>query len=324
MDTFIDFLAKLVSYIPDETRDFVLLVFILLFVAYLLWHLYLQHREKKAESSLASSTELSQIMEQYSAATTHLNMQSLGSIYSLEWIARYSKLNREPVIANLVAYIRENAPRCSETANHRSLEAVSMQGDEALELCLKVSAMLLVLGRLRRTDSNEKNQMFSNERISLSEIELPGAKLANAMFSGDCFVRSNLSNACLENATLERTDFGETNLENADLKGANLSGADLVKASLKRANLTQANLTGANLSHADLEGAVLWGANLEGANLWGANLKGADLAGCNLKRARFFGANLTRTILDNPRHHDAEVFEGAVVIEGHEQPIWIP
>ncbi len=109
-----------------------------------------------------------------------------------------------------------------------------------------------------------------------SGLDLHGAKLRNANFSG-----ANLNAA---------------NLIWAKLRDINLSGANLWDAKLDRANLTGANLSWANLDEARLIGANLAGANLCGANLHWAKLESAVLRGTELADSDLSGATLDATI----------------------------
>lgn len=310
---------KMIAALPADIKNYVIGVTIVSVVSFLLWQFLKSQSAKKSDASI---TEQSKINEQYTAAIEHLNTEGIGAIYVLEWIAQFSKWNRESITANFVSYIRKNAPRRSGGAENEPTPSLSPE----------VRAIMTILGRKWHGEKTDNDSPSSHAQIDFSETCLQGINLSNTTFTGDNFVRADLKNATLRKAVLENSDFGEAILDYADLKGANLYGVDLAGASLKRANLTEANLEGANLSEANLEGAILWGANLEGANLWGANLKGADFAGAKLKRARFLGADLTRAIFNEPKDKkEEEIFEGAKdtnytvgEIIRNKGAIWIP
>ncbi len=116
----------------------------------------------------------------------------------------------------------------------------------------------------------------------LSDMELDGANLSEAVLDGAELFDSNLANTNLKMATMR----------GADLSGANLGGAELYKADLREASLIGADLSGAYLAEADLTGADLRGVKLEGADLGGA-----DLTDTNCSEADFTGASLVRSRL---------------------------
>lgn len=86
-----------------------------------------------------------------------------------------------------------------------------------------------------------------------------------------------LAGACLNQAMLSYANLWQANLSFASLIGTKLSGANLQQANLSWANLAGADLVSANLSGARLEGTDLSGANLLRSNLTLANLTNACL-----------------------------------------------
>jgi serine/threonine protein kinase, bacterial len=110
------------------------------------------------------------------------------------------------------------------------------------------------------------------------------------------FSGHNLSNLSLPRANLAGAMFNQANLSGVNLQGASLLGTDFGRANLTRANLREAKLAKAYLSNADLEGADLRGADLSAAYLLNANLRGANLCGANLS-----GAKLTEDQLASAR-----------------------
>src|SRR5918999_1035251 len=95
---------------------------------------------------------------------------------------------------------------------------------------------------------------------------------------------ANLNGAILSNAVLSGADLKDADLTNANLNGAILSRAFLSLADLRGTNLTNTNLNGAILSHAILSRAFLSLADLRSAKGWtneelaqAASLVGATL-----------------------------------------------
>ena len=118
----------------------------------------------------------------------------------------------------------------------------------------------------------------------------------------DIFENMDLSNRNLAGANLQNAVFTNRNLQDANLRGADLRDADLKVANLQRADLRNANLTSANLQRADLRNA-----NLAGADFFEANLRGIRLTGANLTGANFRGVDL-RGITINYEHLNNLVF----------------
>ncbi len=111
-----------------------------------------------------------------------------------------------------------------------------------------------------------------------------------AVLSPTCFynrVRQHLSQLQLPGASLNQAMLPEVNFFQVNLAIAELNRADLVSANLAQANLSWASLAAANLQHSNLAQA-----NLEGADLSGANLLGANLSAANLSNACLFQAQL--------------------------------
>lgn len=111
-----------------------------------------------------------------------------------------------------------------------------------------------------------------------------------AVLSPTCFysrVRQHLSQLQLPGASLNQAMLPEVNFFQVNLAIAELNRADLVSANLAQANLSWASLAAANLQHSNLAQA-----NLEGADLSGANLLGANLNSANLSNACLFQAQL--------------------------------
>jgi uncharacterized protein YjbI with pentapeptide repeats len=166
----------------------------------------------------------------------------------------------------------------------------------------------------------------------LSEANLTGADLRQAVLDGAIAHRVQLGDAQMDKASLVRVVAEEANLAGARLVaanaerivlgGANLQGAVLDDASLVHAELDDADLTGARFCKADLSYAFLLRCKVEGTDFTGANLTGcclrelvlrqaildgatfagADLAGCDLEGVKldapdFSQAKLRRSLL---------------------------
>jgi uncharacterized protein YjbI with pentapeptide repeats len=108
-------------------------------------------------------------------------------------------------------------------------------------------------------------------------VNLTGANLAAADFSG----------TVMPGAAASFADF-----QAADVEGADLTYAELAGANLKVANLTGVDARDADLTRADLEGADLDGARLGATSLVEADLHGATFAGTDLSGADLFGAEV--------------------------------
>jgi len=124
-----------------------------------------------------------------------------------------------------------------------------------------------------------------------------------AVLSPTCFftrVRNSLSQLQLAGACLNQAMLPEVNLSLANLAIAELNRANLVAANLSQANLSWASLAAANLQHSNLSQA-----NLEGADLSGANLLGANLSLANLNNTCLFQTQLDEENRKLARHKGA-------------------
>ena len=146
----------------------------------------------------------------------------------------------------------------------------------------------------------------------LKGLEVAGADLSDAIFTGANLVHANLwqadlSGAHLDGAALrdafcneavfEDTNMFRTQAPSASFKFAKFKGVEAGRANFRGADLEGADLTGANLEWADLTGAKLAGANLRRANLKEAHLEGADLTGATISYADTWNTNFERAIL---------------------------
>ncbi len=176
---------------------------------------------------------------------------------------------------------------------------------------------------IRRAMSNvdvDFNIDFDSSSKSASgseDVNLEGANLEDANYSGRDLRGANLDHANVRGANFSGTNLRDANLEGADAEGANFSGVNLRGANLAHANFGGANLTGANLRDGNLEdgnftNARLDGANLRDSNLERANLTGARLDGANLRDANLEHADLTGARLDGANLRDANL-DGATL-----------
>jgi uncharacterized protein YjbI with pentapeptide repeats len=108
------------------------------------------------------------------------------------------------------------------------------------------------------------------------------AALAKQTARDACVAQNKASSSLVTVCGLSGID-----LTGADLSKANFSGQTLSNMRFAGADLTQANFTNANLSGADLRGGNFSQANFENANFANANLYGANLAGANFKGADY-------------------------------------
>jgi pentapeptide repeat protein len=235
------------------------------------------HNLKNSQETLRLAQE-SRIAERFSKAIEQIGSDKLevrmGSIYSLEQIAKGSEADHWPIMEILTAYVRERAPATP----------VMKRQEAELIVAPDIQAVLTVLGR--RTIEYEKEY----QRLELSNTYLYGAKLNHAHLE-----RANVSGTCLE-----RAELISAHLEGANLNRTILKSANLTRARVERAELREANLEGADFYHAHLEGADLSGASLSEADLNRAHLKGADLSGIDLTSIRIglTGEQISEAIVD--------------------------
>lgn len=137
----------------------------------------------------------------------------------------------------------------------------------------------------------------------LSEANLSGIDLSDAVLNWAHLGEANLSKANLRGADLSDTDLFEANLS-----GAKLSGAEIYNSKIMQADLSKANLRKANLSRADLTWAILIEADLRGANLNDANLSAADLGKAKLSGADLNSATMVKTNLEKANLNGCRIY----------------
>lgn len=245
------------------------------------------NRNADAANKNAETANEKQITERFAKAIEQLASEKievrLGTIYTLERIAKDSEKDQWTIMEVLTAFVRENAPVKKEdkSQNKKSFidEFLNTQNNKETEelpkLRLDIQECLTVIGRREHPDPENKRLDLSNVNIrkaNLQQAKLQGANLTEANLEGANLIRAELERANLTEANLTEADLTKAyltkaDLREADLTGANLAGANLAEANLAEANLAEANLTGANLREAYLEEANLTGANLMIANL---------------------------------------------------------
>jgi Pentapeptide repeats (8 copies) len=140
----------------------------------------------------------------------------IGSIHTLERVAREAPADHPAVMEILASFIREHSPPQWPPAD---------PGGQVRERSLRpdVQAAMTVVGRrLAERDTGP---------VDLTRADLAGADLAGADLAG--------------------ADLGGARLTGADLSGADLTGADLADT-----DLTGADLTGTDFTRAELTGAL--------------------------------------------------------------------
>ena len=185
----------------------------------------------RATEKRVSIAHAGHLTERLTRAVTQLGDDNmtirLGGIYALERLAKDSDTDHGRVMDVLTAYVRENAPRHAQDAQHANTPTTDMQ------------AILTVIGQ-RKTPANNRHKA----RLDLNHTRLVGANLRRADLTG--------------------ADLTGADLTGADLLMADLTDAVLVDANLLGANLTGANLLGANLSGSqylraeELQSALNW------------------------------------------------------------------
>ncbi|MDU9003595.1 pentapeptide repeat-containing protein [Sedimentitalea todarodis] len=258
----------------------------------------------------------------------------IGSVYALERIAQDSPRDHTQIMEILCAYVRHNAPFDPETSIPEDWEdaydeAVDADWDdgnilipnedvirdwflghdrprEDIQVAMTVigrrSPLQLALEGHWDSDGNWHGYRLDLRRTCLTRIDLEGADLANARFTG-CQMHGGI----LHNAQLTRANFHRVEMLGADLRNAQMQGVNLRAAQLQGANLTSAHMNFADISKVHMQGAILREAKLrdtdlgeaqmQGADLWEAQMQGADLnwaqmQGADLREAQMQGADL--------------------------------
>ena len=119
------------------------------------------------------------------------------------------------------------------------------------------------------------NSSFIN--TDLTDADLRGADMFQALFTQSKMIRTKLAGAKLDESNFERAD-----LTDADLTGCTLIRTEFFNARLTGAVLDEANLSAANFFNTRLDGAKLRNATIAAARLIECNLEHADLTGARV------------------------------------------
>lgn len=258
------------------------------------------------------ATEEKQITERFSKAVEQLGSDKLevriGSIYSLERIAKDSPKDHWTVMEVLTSFVRDQSSKGKSVSELKveEKEEESLSTDSSIETTLaKINAKLAVRVTsdiqaaltviCRRNQSKDEKGLC----LDLSFSDIRGADLRKARLRNVDFRWTNLSGANLEDADLINSEF-----QNADLTRAKLSCAKLRRARLNNSTIEYAYLEHAELQDADLTGAKLNGTGLQNAKLNGTKLYLADFAKTKLQGTDFSNAKFKRTDLRDAQLDD--------------------
>jgi hypothetical protein len=177
----------------------------------------------------------------------------LGGVLALERVVESSPEEWRLISEVLTAYVQTHAPwpprsdgQPPETTNELS---------PLRTWAPDVQAVMTVLARRGPFPGGQRLNLIS---VDLRMVDLPGARLPEALFRQSCLQR-----AILTGADLKKADFARSKLQGADLRDAHLEGARLRRCKLWKADLGGAHLDGADLEHIeDLDTAILDGAYL--------------------------------------------------------------
>ncbi|MCP5048729.1 MAG: pentapeptide repeat-containing protein [bacterium] len=117
-----------------------------------------------------------------------------------------------------------------------------------------------------RTAKELRRILSDQRRANLSNTNLQGVVLSNAILIG-----AKLDEVNLRHSNLEGADLSFASLRCADLSHSNLKGAVLFDATLERIDLTNSILCGSDMINASIVRAVLDDSNLDSANVRGVN-----------------------------------------------------
>jgi len=244
-----------------------------------------------------------QIADRFTAAIDQLGQEDekgasrlsirLGGIFALQRIMTDAPGYEPSTVAVLTAFVNTHSAR---PVPHRTTGNVPPAALDVRD------AFIVLATRPRPAPPLD----LGADSLNVSQIDVPGAALANTLLGGDDLSWTGLRAADLDHAHLDGADLTGADLRgavltgvflegafllNARLSGADLSGAQAPDADMQNAHLDQVNLTGAELARASLRGADLTGANFDRADLSSAKLDNADLSRADLTTARVAGAS---------------------------------
>ena len=139
--------------------------------------------------------------------------------------------------------------------------------------------------------------------INLSNKDLSGANLSDAVLKGCDFSGADLRGANLLSAAAERCNFSGADLRGAKLfcailRNCNFSGADLSGANLESADFHESNLDCAVLDEVNAKDAQFCSVSLDSTSFLDANLAESAFSRCdNIRDATFKGACLADAII---------------------------
>jgi uncharacterized protein YjbI with pentapeptide repeats len=93
-------------------------------------------------------------------------------------------------------------------------------------------------------------------KLSLNKVNLAGANLQRAIFTGKYLNGADLSNADLRKAQLNDCLFNSATFKGADLREVNLKGAKLIRTDMSRADLSGAFVYGISVWDVNFDGAI--------------------------------------------------------------------
>jgi Pentapeptide repeats (8 copies) len=148
--------------------------------------------------------------------------------------------------------------------------------DEALQTYLSEMGSLLLEEDLRDSERGSEVRTLARARtLTVLEMLDPERKSEAMQFLDE----ANLVHTTPSKPKVPVIPLEGVNLAGADLWGANFTGAHLESANLAGADLRRANLTDGWLIYTDLSGADLENADLSGVHLHAADFRRADLRG---------------------------------------------
>jgi Pentapeptide repeats (9 copies)/Pentapeptide repeats (8 copies) len=257
------------------------------------------------------ATEEKQITERFKAVeqlgSDKLEVR-IGSIYSLERIAKDSPKDHWTVMEVLTSFVRDQSSKGKSVSELKveEKEEESLSTDSSIETTLAkinakhtvrvtsdIQAALTVI--CRRNQSKDEKGLC----LDLSFSDIRGADLRKARLRNVDFRWTNVSGANLEYA-----DLIDSKLQNADLTLAKLNCAKLKRAKLNHsiihsAYLEHTQLEGADLTNAKLDAATLQEAKLNDATLHFGVFQNTKLQGTDFSNAKFKRTDLREAQLDD-------------------------
>lgn len=133
------------------------------------------------------------------------------------------------------------------------------------------------------------------------ELDLSGAKAADAYWASTDFSYSDFYKADLRGASFRRSVLNGAEFRDANLREAVFIDANCAESRFMFADLSQAKLRNADLSNGDFRKVHFHDADLSNANLRNADLRDADLTKATLYKTRFQNAKVHECKLTNAK-----------------------